>query len=126
VPPGPVLSELEVTTVVKDPGTGTYVIVPLGCTGYKEARIQVRADDPDGVADVVLWFQPSGGALQSLTMTKEVGGPTGGIYSGVFGSDGTWGDGQVDYYIVASDSLGNDSTLHDDAEHIVELQYCSD
>lgn len=121
---GPILTELILQDIPPDPSTGIYHLYPPGCTGYYTlAPFTVRANDTDGVEAVYLYFRPTGGIVSSVQMEWEGDD----LYYGNFGSDGTWSDGPVTYWVEAEDSLGNLSPkLYGGVQQVIELTYCSD
>jgi hypothetical protein len=121
--PGPLLTNLRIVEPAKDPATGTYIFYATGCTGeVTHATISVDATDSDGIGVIYLWFKHSTGSWQNVEMETT----TGTTRAATIASDGSWGDGQVDFYVEAYDSVEDSSTDYPGKSLTLVMKYCAD
>jgi hypothetical protein len=124
-PTGPQLSNLIVVyPETKDSGTGHYFVTRPSstCPSIAAATIHVTATDPDGVSKVTLWYQPQGGAPDSVDMPYH--DLDAGIYEQSFYVQNAWADGIIDYWVEAEDTVGDISIIHDNSSNRLELAAC--
>jgi hypothetical protein len=131
-PTGPKLSAFTLNPypredlVVEDPpGSGQYPMYAIGCSdGYWTVGIYIEAQDPDGIASVTLYYQPEG---VSTPIEEPMGeeGP-GEYYREIVTDYEHWETGEIDYWITATDGVGDSTTFNGPSNKTLVFAYCND
>ena len=125
-PTGPYLHNIALYDVIEDPpGSGIWPLYQLGCTsGATDAAVTVIAEDPDGIASVTLYYKPQG---VTNPLTADMGDEGGGLYYAYILGNAEWGLGEIDYWIQATDGVGDVSPiLHRSADEKIVMSICND
>jgi hypothetical protein len=134
-PTGPTLSAFTLNPypgywyIVEDPsGSGIYPIYQIGCTaGNWTVGFYIEAQDPDGIASMTLYYQPTGVASPFQESMGEEGPNE--YYVEVVSNNeppGEWFFGEVEYWITAVDGVGDSTTFHGPSNARLVYTVCND
>lgn len=113
----PVLTNL---TTDGSPFDGQYNIYGPGCPPPQSATIKVTATDPDdAVSAVTLFYSPAGSGVVTTPMVKSGSN----VWVGTINAQG-WDAGQINYWVRAADSHGNESQLDHSNDYILNKSNC--
>lgn len=112
----PSLSSLIITDPGPDAGDGHYHIFVPSSTCAHTATLRVTATDPSGVASVTLFYWPGGPGQPLSTQMTSVGSNN---WQGTITAQDAWQDGQISYWVQATDAQGNQSPVFDQSNSYI-------